>query len=62
MLHTDPCVAGAVNKPEELMLPQEVVQIAGMFAVNCCVSPAPVVALGGEIARGEVTVTAAVAT
>ena len=38
------------------MLPHEAVQLTAAFALNCCVMPAPVDALPGVIARGDVTV------
>jgi hypothetical protein len=53
MLQMLPWVADAVNKPDALMLPQEAVHVAGMFAVNCCVSPRAVVALAGVTTNGE---------
>src|SRR5450631_311937 len=61
IVQTDPCVVDAVKRPEELMLPQVAVHATAMLAVNCWVSPAPVVVLAGDMAIGEVTVTFALA-
>ena len=55
MVHV-PIVEGAVKSPEELMLPQEVAQLTGRLAVNCCVNPGAVVALVGETVSGLVMV------
>jgi hypothetical protein len=60
ILHMLFCGAEAVNKPDASMLPQEAAQVTLPFALNCCVCPCPVAALGGVIVSGEVTVALAV--
>jgi len=55
ILQALPCVVGAVNSPVPEMLPHEAAQVTAVLAVNCCVCPAGVLALAGEITMGDVT-------
>jgi hypothetical protein len=46
-------IKGAVNKPAEVMVPQEAAKVALLLAVNCCVAPSLTVGLSGEIVNDE---------
>lgn len=53
MVQVLPCDADAVNIPFALMTPHEAFHVTDALAVNCCVCPWPVVAVMGEMTRGE---------
>ena len=56
MVH-EVCFNGAVNRPEEVMLPQEAVQVEAALAVNCWVAPSLTVGFRGEILYVEAALT-----
>ena len=57
----EPAAAGAVNRPEDEIVPQELVQLTGALAVNCCVFNACRLTLAGVTVSPAITATEAIA-
>jgi hypothetical protein len=49
----DVLIKGEVNKPADVIVPQEAAKVALLLAVNCCVPPSLTVGLCGEMANED---------